>query len=71
MKHLSYEHRQKISEAHKNKRRKPFSEEWKRKMSEAHKGKKFSEEHKQKIALSVKKTLQSKKALINSQNPTT
>ena len=43
-----------ISDSHKGKLRRPFSEETKRKMSEAHKGKSFSEEHKQKISAAFK-----------------
>ena len=44
------EHRRKMSEAKKGKKRKPLSEETRRKMSEAHKGKKFSEEHRKKLS---------------------
>ena len=42
------EHRQKISEAKKGVKRKPFSEEWKKKLSESHFGKKnhfFGKKH--------------------------
>ena len=56
------EFRKKLSEAHKGKSRRPFSEETKRKMSEAHKGKPsghkgkpLSEEHKRKMSEARKK----------------
>lgn len=53
----SEETKMKMSEAHKGKKRKPFSEETKRKLSEAQKGKKrklHSEETKKKISEAMK-----------------
>ena len=50
-KHLSEEHKKKISETEKGKK---LSEETKMKMSEAKKGKHFSEEHKNKIREAMK-----------------
>ena len=53
-KHRSEETRKKMSEAHKGKKRKPFTEETRKKLSEAmkgkNKGKHLSEEHKHKMA---------------------
>lgn len=47
---MSDDHKSKISEALKGRKRQPYSEEWKKHMSEAQKGKHHSEEHKRKIA---------------------
>ena len=44
------EHKRKISEAKKGRKRSPFSEEWRRKISETSKGRKHSEETKRKIS---------------------
>lgn len=51
---ITEEHKRKISESRKGKKRKPFSKEWRRKISEKMKGRKFSEETKRKISEAIK-----------------
>jgi len=52
--HLSDETRRRMSEAHKGKRRRPFTIAHRQRISESRKGMKFSEEHKRKLSESHK-----------------
>lgn len=62
-KHLSEEHKRKIGDGNKDKKR---SEESKRKWSEAHKGKLLSEGHRSKISEALKGRKPSKKCILKS-----
>lgn len=61
-KHHSDETRQKMSEAKKGRKLRPFTAETRRKMSEAHKGKHLSEETRQKMSEAKKRRYINKKS---------